>query len=170
MTGETPIYTPQVFFAVSGIHRVKDGWCLVYSRMIANDCGLVAEEFSSVDFGDKRLNKRLKRSISDAAGMGESTPDRAKSNAAVKATYRLIDNPKVDMDPILACHNQSTIDRCSSHECVYLFQDTTEIDLTKPKVQVEGAGPLGTDKRRGFFYHPLYAITSKDWRLEWLIK
>ena len=44
---------------------------------------------------------------------------------------------------------------------VYLVQDTTEVDLTKPKQQVQGVGPLGTDKRLGFFYHPLYALNGK---------
>ena len=120
----------------------------------------VTSEFKAVSFGDKRLDKRLKLCISQAAGIGESTPDRAKSTADLKATYRLVDNPKVNMDEILSCHNQSTIDRCAEHARVYLAQDTTEVDLTKPRQPVRGAGPLGTDKRQGFFYHPLYAITE----------
>ena len=64
------------------------------------------------------------------------------------------------MDQILEQHNQASRDRCSHESLVYLIQDTTEFDLTKPKQQVEGAGPLGTDKRVGFFYHPLYALSG----------
>ena len=124
------------------------------------DANWVLDEFEAVNFGDKRLNDRLKLCIAQAAGIGESTPDRAKSNADLKATYRLVDNPKVNMDEILSCHNQSTIDRCRKVARVYLAQDTTEVDLTKPKQPVRGAGPLGTDKRQGFFYHPLYAIAE----------
>ena len=124
------------------------------------DTNWVLDEFEAVNFGDKRLNDRLKLCISQAAGIGESTPDRAKSNADLKATYRLVDNPRVKMDEILSCHNQSTIDRCRKFARVYLAQDTTEVDLTKPKQLVRGAGPLGTDKRQGFFYHPLYAIAE----------
>lgn len=120
----------------------------------------VLEEFDAVNFGDKRLDDRLKLCISQATGIGESTPDRAKSTADLKATYRFVDNPKVSMDEILSCHNQATIDRCGNHARVYLAQDTTEVDLTKPKRRVRGAGPLGTDKRQGFFYHPLYAVTE----------
>ena len=119
----------------------------------------VASEFEAVSFGNIRLDKRLKLCISQAAGIGESTPDRANSTADLKATYRLVDNPKVNMDEILSCHNQSTIDRCAEHARVYLAQDTTEVDLTKPRQPVRGAGPLGTDKRQGFFYHPLYALS-----------
>jgi hypothetical protein len=125
--------------------------------MIAN---WIAEEFGTMSFGDKRLDNRLKLCVSQAMGIGESTPDRTKSVADLKATYRLIDNPKVNMDEILSCHNQSTIDRCSKQARIYLAQDTTEVDLTKPKQHVAGAGPLGTDKRRGFFYHPLYAVAE----------
>ncbi len=62
----------------------------------------VLEEFEMVSFSDKRLNDRLKRCISQAACIGESTPDRAKSNADLKGTYRLVDNPKVNMNEILS--------------------------------------------------------------------
>lgn len=117
-------------------------------------------EFQSVKFGDKRLNQRLKLCVSQAARMGESTPDRARSKGELKATYRFVDNSRVNMDEILAAHNQSARERCTTQKRVYLVQDTTEIDVTKPRQQVEGAGPLGTDKRRGFFYHPLYAISE----------
>lgn len=64
------------------------------------------------------------------------------------------------MDDILDQHNQASRDRCSRESLVYLIQDTTEFDLTKPKQQVNGAGPLGTAKRVGFFYHPLYALSG----------
>lgn len=125
----------------------------------------VGKEFEEADLGDKRLDQRLLITVSQAAGIGDSPPDRAKSNAALKATYRFVDNPKVNMNEILSCHNQSTIKRCAEHRRVYLAQDTTEIDLTKPKRAVQGAGPLGTDKRQGFFYHPLYAISDEGLRL-----
>ena len=120
----------------------------------------VSEEFETVDFGDKRLDRRLKVVVSHAAGIGESTPDRTRSKAELDAVYRMVDNPKVTMEKILAPHNQSTIQRCGEHDRVFLIQDTTEVDLTKPKQQVQGAGPLGTDKRRGFFYHPLYVLSE----------
>ena len=110
----------------------------------------VEHEVQEVDLGDKRLSYRLKLCVSQAARIGESTPDRARSKADLKATYRLVDNPKVSMDEILSQHNQSTRQRCSAYKRIYLIQDTTEVDLTKPRQRVEGAGPLGTDKRQGF--------------------
>lgn len=120
----------------------------------------VERELEGIDFGDKRLNHRLKRCVSQAARMGESTPDRARSKADLKATYRFVDNSKVNMDEILAQHNQSARERCVARQRVYLAQDTTEVDVTKPRQPVRGAGPLGTDQRQGFFYHPLYAMSE----------
>ena len=122
----------------------------------------VEAEFAHIDFGDRRLNQRLKICISQAAGMGESTPDRAKSKADLKSTYRFVDNSKVSMEQIFAEHNRSTIERCRSESRVYVPQDTSEIDLTKPRQQVKGAGPLGTDNRRGLFLHPAYAVNEAN--------
>ena len=42
---------------------------------------------------------------------------------------------------------------------VVVAQDTTEVELTRPKQQVDGAGPLDGDKRRGCFLHPLMGFT-----------
>jgi hypothetical protein len=40
-------------------------------------------------------------------------------------------------------------------------QDTTEIDLTRPTVQVVGTGPLDGGTRVGTFYHPLMAFDDQ---------
>lgn len=64
------------------------------------------------------------------------------------------------MNQILEQHNQASRNRCGNEKLVYLIQDTTELDLTKPKQQVQGVGPLGTDNRVGFFYHPLYGVNG----------
>jgi len=121
----------------------------------------VDDEFGSLDFGDARLNQRLKRCVTQFARIGESTPHACQNKADLKATYRFASNPKVTMSEILAEHNQASRQRCQQESLVYLVQDTTEVDLTKPQQQVAGAGPLGTDKRRGFFYHPLYALNAQ---------
>ena len=117
----------------------------------------VEDEFSEIDLGDQRLNRRLKICTSQFSRVRDSTPERC-CGAALKATYRLVDNDKVSLESILHEHNQGARQRCSKKARVYLIQDTTEVDITKPKQQVAGAGPLGAAKRRGFFYHPLYAI------------
>lgn len=118
----------------------------------------IEDEFAHVELGDQRLHKRLKTCVAQFSRMGQSVPDRCRSKADIKATNRFADNEKVSMCSILQEHNWASRQRCLGNDRVYLIQDTTEIDLTKPKQQVAGAGPLGTKNRRGFFYHPLYAV------------
>lgn len=122
------------------------------------DLQWIEGEFSEVALGDARLDRRLKTCVGQFSRLRESTPERCADSASLKATYRLMDNPKVRMEAVLHEHNRSSRERCSGKTRVYQIQDTTEVDVTKPKQQVAGAGPLGTDKRRGFFYHPLYAL------------
>ena len=120
----------------------------------------VSEEFESLDLGDVRLNRRAKMFVSSAAGIGDSNPDRFRKNGSLKAVYRMINNPKVDVGELFAAHNRASIKRCSEQTLVYVVQDTTEVDLTKPQIVVSGAGPLSCGKRRGFFFHPSYALSG----------
>ncbi|TWU05450.1 IS4 family transposase [Allorhodopirellula heiligendammensis] len=46
-----------------------------------------------------------------------------------------------------------------SQKVVLLVQDTTELDLTRPSSEVEGAGPMGTGRRSGGFMHLMHAFT-----------
>ncbi|MDP6059775.1 MAG: IS4 family transposase, partial [Pirellulaceae bacterium] len=64
-------------------------------------------------------------------------------------------------------------ERISQAEIALLVQDTTDIDLTRPNQQVNGAEPLEYDTRRGVFFHPLLAFNSHGlplglvWKKSW---
>jgi len=120
----------------------------------------VAEEFTTLDLGDARLDRRAKQFVSQAAGIGNSNPDRCRAAGSLKALYRMTDNPKVDAGTLFESHNDASIKRCSEQPMVYLVQDTTEVDLTKPQTEIAGAGSMGTGKRRGFFFHPSFALNE----------
>jgi len=121
----------------------------------------VETEFETLDLGDVRLKQRAKKFVSDAAGIGESTPDRCREAGSLKGIYRMVDNPKVEASKLLEAHNVATRGRCREQSLVYLAQDTSEFDLTKPQTVVEGAGLLGgSKKRRGFYFHPSLAISE----------
>ena len=120
----------------------------------------VENEMEWLDLGDSRLDRRAKLCISQFSRIAASTPDACQGVGDLEATYRLANNPKAQMVDILSEHNRSTIQRTSGDSVVYLIQDTTVIDLTKPKRQVEGAGPLESNQKFGFYYHPLYAVNS----------
>jgi hypothetical protein len=57
-------------------------------------------------------------------------------NPWVEAAYRFFDNDKVSPEKILQPHIEATRERISQSEVVLLVQDTTVIDLTRPKQQV----------------------------------
>ena len=118
------------------------------------------EEMRTVDLKDLRANARLREVLSQ---LGErptaSIPVACGGHAEMTAAYRLFDNEKTTFERILAPHAETTRTRMGAQERVLLVQDTTEIDVTRPKRQVDGAGPLNAGPRRGMFLHLLHAFT-----------
>jgi len=123
--------------------------------------GWVISELATLELGDVRRNRRAITIVDQLAQICESQPEAAKNKAALKAIYRFVNNPNNSPEAILDAHNQASIVRTSEHDHVILAQDTTLIDLTKPNRQVQGAGPLESDEKRGLFLHPLYAMTDE---------
>ena len=144
------------------------------------------DEFAGIDLNDNRLNSRAIAIATQLGTIGESSPDAMKgvqqpvkispvtagdqaphdsnskraSTADLDALYRFVRNPKVKPQMLLEPHFQSTIRRTTTHQRVLLVQDTTEVNLTKPKRQVRGAGPLSSNSSFGFYLHPLIAYTT----------
>lgn len=122
----------------------------------------VSAEMQTVDLGDKRRNDRLTALVS---AMG-ATPSKSIPSSVngghneTTAAYRLFDNDALDFVNILQPHIDATYQRVAEEDVVIVAQDTTELDLTRPKVQVEGAGPLDGSARLGEFLHPLMAFTT----------
>ena len=136
------------------------------------------DEFRGVDLNDKRLNQRAVIVATQFGSIGESSPDamnsttqqkattgrkskrqpgRTKSTANLDALYRFVRNQKVTPKALLQPHSESTVQRTTKYDRVLLVQDTTEVNLTKPKRQVIGAGPLSSNSSFGFYLHPLVA-------------
>ena len=64
-------------------------------------------------------------------------------------------------EKLLEPHIAASYDRVKEHPVVILAQDTTEINLTRPKRKVAGAGPLDDGSRRGAMLHPMIAFTPE---------
>ena len=121
-------------------------------------------EFMGCEFGDDRLTKRVLK-IADALGRkpNVSIPTAMDSSKAeIQGCYRFFDNEKVTPDKILEPHLRATYQRINQLDFVLLAQDTTEIDLTRPEQQVEGAGAMDSEARRGVFYHPMVAFDESS--------
>jgi hypothetical protein len=120
----------------------------------------VIEETHEVDLEDKRLNDRL---LVILAALGEhpmaSIPAACNGYAEMAAAYRFFENEKVTFERILSPHIAMTRRRIAAPPIALLVQDTTEIDMTRPQQEVQGAGPLDGDTRRGALLHLLHAFT-----------
>jgi hypothetical protein len=122
----------------------------------------LSDEFNECQFGDVRLSKRI-RKLAEAIGQKPNMSIPAalmKSKADIEGCYRLFDNPDVTPDRIVQPHIARTYHRMAGYDYVLLVQDTTEIDVTRPEQQVEGAGPMDCESRRGAFFHPTIAFDS----------
>lgn len=119
------------------------------------------EEVRGAEFGDQRLTKRLGKIVEELGQKPTmSVPAATHGRAEMEAAYRFFDNPQVTPEKILQPHIQATRERIRQADVVLLVQDTTELDLTRPQQQVQGAGPIECDSRRGAFFHPLVAFNA----------
>jgi hypothetical protein len=120
----------------------------------------VLDEMRTTDLKDKRLDERLREVLSQLAERPTaSIPAACGGHAEMTGAYRLFDNDKATFDQILAPHADATRRRVAEHEVVLLVQDTTELDLTRPDKQVNGAGFLDGKARWGTLLHLLPAFT-----------
>ena len=122
--------------------------------------GWVRTEFESIDFGDKRLNKRGMKILQKLYGQPQSSIPQAMGTwREAKAAYRFISNPKVTPAKILKPHQQSTLSRIQEHPVVLAVQDTTELNYTAHK-KTEGLGTIGSSSTlRGMHVHTTMAFT-----------
>jgi len=119
----------------------------------------VIDELKAADLNDERLNKRFFELVDQLAKRPTASIPAACGGAAeTAAAYRWFDNEKVTFEKVLESHIESTRRRIATQRKVMLVQDTTEVDVTRPEEQVEGAGPLDGDTRRGALLHVLHAF------------
>lgn len=119
------------------------------------------EEMATADFGDERLDDRVVTVLSALGNRPTmSIPAACGGRAEMHAAYRFFDNDKVTFAKVLEPHIQRTRERVAAQTVVLLVQDTSEIDLTRPELEVQGAGDLD-GSRRGFLLHDLQAFTPE---------
>src|ERR1041384_164884 len=90
----------------------------------------VVDEFSSVDLGDERLNRRLESIVATlATGPDKSFPQLFTSQAELEAFYRFVRNPRVDLSTLVAGHFEQTRERATSLKTAIAVHDTTELSF-----------------------------------------
>jgi Transposase DNA-binding/Transposase DDE domain len=118
-------------------------------------------EVATVDLGDERLNARMGILLSSLGSRPNlSIPAACKGRAEMEAAYRFFDNDKVTFDKVLQPHIDQTMQRMAQQQVALLVQDTSEIDVTRPKQEMVGAGTLD-GVRSGFLLHEMQAFTTE---------
>lgn len=117
------------------------------------------QEVAGVDLGDQRLNDRLRDVL---MGLGKaphlSILAALGGRNEMEGAYRLFANPRVAPEEVLSGHFAQTRERIRTTEVCLLVQDTTDVELTRPKQQVKGAGPMSSNSQFGAYWHPLMAF------------
>ncbi|KXZ24799.1 MULTISPECIES: IS4/Tn5 family transposase DNA-binding protein, partial [Leptospira] len=130
-----------------------------WSSTLGTELDWVEEEYLSLNLGDKRLDKRLKKIVSMMTKRGGmSLPDIFGNWSGTKGAYRFFSNPKVCYDKIISPHSQATKKRIQKQETVLVLSDTTEVYYRK-RDHVEGLGPMNSEYNQGLLLHPSIAFT-----------
>ena len=118
-------------------------------------------EFSGLDLGEPRLNRRCIRILSDFTKSPHSSiPKASGSWPATKGAYRFFDNPKVKPLKMLEPHFRSTVKRAKSHKVILALQDSSKLNFSHHP-QTQGLGPIANNSNKtiGFWLHPTLAVT-----------
>jgi hypothetical protein len=111
------------------------------------------QEFASSDFGDARLNERMKKIASSFLGKPDANiPLSCKVWSCMKATYRFLSNPKVSLEKIITPHATSTKSRARGEKVLLAPQDTSILDYTDHPA-TEGLGYAGNLNQLGCLIH-----------------
>jgi len=125
----------------------------------------VQSEFTGIDLGDERLNRRFKRIVTRLAKhCGKTLASSFNQWKEIKASYRFFANPKVKESEMLAPHIEQTVSRIKAHDTVLLLQDTTYLDYNnRPKTQgldLTFRSKLATASE-GLLLHNTLAVTDE---------
>ena len=131
---------------------------------VREEADWVLEEFGSVDLGDQRRSDRLLEVVTRLARRPDGSIPQASGGdwASLKATYRLLENPAVTHEALLAGHVASTWERvaASGAAVVLAIQDTSELDFTT-HAATSGRGQVGNAYGRGLLAHSTLACTPE---------
>ena len=120
------------------------------------------QEFGRVNFPDARLRPRLIQLAEAFGAHPTATLATALQGAPhqVKAAYRLLHNPQVDLQTLLHPHYEATAARIGAQPLVLVAQDTTSLNYDA-HAATTGLGPINTrrDGAQGLKLHDSLALT-----------
>ena len=102
-----------------------------------------AREYGRSPHTDGRVRRRLvEMGVAWQDHLGQSLPEIFPGRAEQQAAYRLLSNPGVGVEHILASHFEATVERCRAERLILAIQDTTTLNHDG-LVATEGLDTLG---------------------------
>ena len=93
--------------------------------MLGNGIGWITEEFSEIEFGDKRLKTRFLKLAEQFTKKSEAPINQACEDwSDTKAAYRFFNNQKVKSENIISEHCKRTKIRAEYLDTILAIQDT----------------------------------------------
>lgn len=121
----------------------------------------VIEEFARLSLGDKRLNKRAQKVLTQLSrNSTDSIPVACRGAGETKAAYRFFDNEQVTPEKIQGTHFQSTLGRMEQHPIVLIPQDTTVLNFGSQYARKD-TGPTTQESSKGMYLHSAIAVTPE---------
>ncbi len=113
------------------------------------------DQWENTNFGDKRINKRIAQLAEKILKKPHaSLPNQLENWSDLKAAYRLLNNPKVDIENIQAQHRKNVLEKASqSNNPVLFIQDTSDLDYSNRSNGQDILGPIGHQHSSGVFIH-----------------
>jgi len=125
------------------------------------DSRVLLTEFEGVRLGDARLDRRLRRVLTQlSVAPSDSFPEQMESEADQEALYRFLNNANVTADALLKGHRERTLARMPRKGVVRILHDTTEFTFEGER---EGLGGLKGNKK-GFLAHVALALSADEQR------
>jgi hypothetical protein len=120
----------------------------------------IEDEFSTLDLGDRRLDRRAMK-IAEALSLapGKTIPQSFHSRADIKACYNFYQHDDVTEEKLLTPHFSKTIERITQCKVVLFPSDTTEIDFTSKNSMVDRQRLTNT--KQGIWLHSTIAVTPE---------
>jgi hypothetical protein len=119
-------------------------------------------ELQHVNFGDKRLSKRLvDTSILIERKASGSLNESCGTWKAAKGAYRLLSHQKFETQKIYGSHYKETRERLKGHKFVFSLQDTTYLDFDS-HVKTQGLGSISkayTKHKKGLILHSALLVS-----------
>lgn len=121
----------------------------------------IENELTTCKLKDKRLEVRLSNILERFSDYPlASIPASCRGWSETQATYRLLNNERIEYNEIIQPHIEASKMRLSGEKVILMINDTTSLDYTGKK----GANDLGYIENKyksGLFLHPTIAITPE---------